>query len=220
MDKLTPAQRHYRKNKEKIRSKYKEWYNKNKEKERNRCRVKYENNKDHYRKKGLEYYYDNKDTDEYKTTKKEYYENNKEEIRIKAKKYSSEYRKINPDKVKISQKMYYNNNSGDIIKKNMKYRENPSARFNRIKADAKKRKIKFTLIESDVEHLWHSCCYYCEDKIPSYNFDRIDSNKGYEMDNIVPCCPDCNRMKWMATVDTFFDKIEKIYNNHIKNIIK
>ena len=35
--------------------------------------------------------------------------------------------------------------------------------------------------------------------------DRIDSKQGYYMNNVVPCCSVCNRMKMATDVHTFFE---------------
>lgn len=42
--------------------------------------------------------------------------------------------------------------------------------------------------------------------------DRVDSNKGYELDNCVPCCGQCNFMKLDYPQEDFFYKVELIYN--------
>lgn len=41
--------------------------------------------------------------------------------------------------------------------------------------------------------------------------DRIDSSKGYEPSNIVPCCTMCNRMKSDFTSEEFLNHIQQIY---------
>ena len=47
-----------------------------------------------------------------------------------------------------------------------------------------------------------------------YNgIDRIDNNKGYTIDNIVPCCHICNQAKSSFTLQEFQDWIEKVYQN-------
>ena len=46
--------------------------------------------------------------------------------------------------------------------------------------------------------------------------DRIDSSKEYSLDNCVPCCEMCNKMKNTYTQDVFFEKITQIYNHSIK----
>lgn len=71
-----------------------------------------------------------------------------------------------------------------------------------------------------------SNCFYCG-KIPStktdyhpsyidfkYNgIDRADNNKGYEVDNCLPCCKVCNIMKRAYSKEQFISIIKNIYNN-------
>ena len=45
--------------------------------------------------------------------------------------------------------------------------------------------------------------------------DRKDSTKGYSIDNCVPCCPMCNKMKQTFTEEEFLNQIAKIYNKLI-----
>jgi len=45
-----------------------------------------------------------------------------------------------------------------------------------------------------------------------YNgLDRADNSKGYELDNVVPCCGRCNRAKNAYNRDDFLLWIEKVY---------
>lgn len=41
-------------------------------------------------------------------------------------------------------------------------------------------------------------CYYCGNKLPEVGsgLDRIDNNKGYSIENVVPCCSICNSVKF------------------------
>lgn len=45
--------------------------------------------------------------------------------------------------------------------------------------------------------------------------DRVDNNIGYEIENCVPCCAQCNRMKLNYPKEYFYKRIETIYNHHI-----
>jgi len=48
-----------------------------------------------------------------------------------------------------------------------------------------------------------------------YNgLDRIDSSKGYTLDNVVRCCTDCNRGKMDLTREEFFSLVKRIYEKH------
>lgn len=41
--------------------------------------------------------------------------------------------------------------------------------------------------------------------------DRVDNLRGYTLDNVVPCCRDCNRMKMDLTLAAFREKVAKIH---------
>jgi hypothetical protein len=68
-------------------------------------------------------------------------------------------------------------------------------------------------------------CHYCGDAITwtqhglkknnaGYNVDRIDSSLGYTVENCVPCCWACNRMKCNIPYQEFLDRVKKIAANH------
>jgi hypothetical protein len=50
----------------------------------------------------------------------------------------------------------------------------------------------------------------------SHALDRLDSSRGYSVDNCVPCCATCNWMKHEDSVDEFRQRIERIYQNFAK----
>ncbi len=62
-----------------------------------------------------------------------------------------------------------------------------------------------------------SNCLYC-DSPPSNMFqgrsyqglDRVDNNRGYTSDNVVPCCDMCNSFKSAYSVEQFIDHARRI----------
>lgn len=52
-----------------------------------------------------------------------------------------------------------------------------------------------------------------DDSAAMHGVDRIDSSKGYEVDNIVPCCYVCNGMKSDRTTDDFLSHVERIHEH-------
>lgn len=99
------------------------------------------------------------------------------------------------------------------------------------KRRAKAKKIDFVISYEEFVLLMKKPCVYCgendsnsyrkryEQGFLRYNgVDRKDSNLGYTLDNIFTCCAQCNYMKLDYTEKEFFAKIEKIYNNRIKNV--
>ena len=54
-------------------------------------------------------------------------------------------------------------------------------------------------------------CYYCGHiDLPCNGIDRVDSNKGYEKNNCVPCCGVCNKMKSNYNIKDFIKKCKQI----------
>lgn len=55
---------------------------------------------------------------------------------------------------------------------------------------------------------------YVKDEIRVNGIDRIDSSKGYSIDNCVPCCTMCNRMKLDYKLSDFINHVHKIANHY------
>jgi hypothetical protein len=55
---------------------------------------------------------------------------------------------------------------------------------------------------------WQKPCYYCGEL--SKGIDRLDSTKGYEVENCVSCCEQCNYMKLDYTQEEFIKKCIQI----------
>lgn len=96
------------------------------------------------------------------------------------------------------------------------------------KGHARDKGREFNLTYKDFQNITHCNCYYCNAE-PTYvpqlkkycknsepqklnGVDRIDSTKGYTLDNCVPCCALCNQMKSNIEQETFLKQIAKIYN--------
>ena len=74
---------------------------------------------------------------------------------------------------------------------------------------AKAKKISFLLSSDEFRVLTSSPCSYCgvkpgnvkraqRESFGEYKYngvDRVDNSRGYELDNVVPCCALCNRCK-------------------------
>jgi len=94
------------------------------------------------------------------------------------------------------------------------------------KKRAAKKGIPFRMARETFVELIQQDCHYCGSP-PSnsqqhnkyqgryepflYNgLDRIDSNKGYTKNNVVPCCKRCNQAKNDLTVQDFLDHVQRI----------
>ena len=95
--------------------------------------------------------------------------------------------------------------------------------------NARQRDITWNLTEIEFKKLVSGDCYYCgkpphKTKTSSYKdkshlmngIDRIDSMKGYSVNNCVSCCGHCNIMKNKFSQKQFLQNIVSIYNNLIK----
>lgn len=98
----------------------------------------------------------------------------------------------------------------------LRHRANPLIKYNSIKSSTRYRKKSFNISYKDfLEKFWNKPCHYCGDIIDGGGIDRVDSSVGYEIDNCVPCCGTCNRLKMNLTLSDFFSQINKIYNKHL-----
>lgn len=92
------------------------------------------------------------------------------------------------------------------------------------KRSEKDRGIKFNIGYEDFKKLTSKPCYYCRIKPFAihkkqntngdyvYNgLDRIDSDENYELDNVVPCCKNCNYAKRLMSSFEFSDWVRRVY---------
>ena len=92
---------------------------------------------------------------------------------------------------------------------------------------AKKRKLKWELTEEQFAEITQRDCYYCGAKPNNINkfnncngvyiyngIDRVDNNKGYTIDNIVPCCRQCNQAKSNYTTEEFLNWAKRLILNY------
>lgn len=95
--------------------------------------------------------------------------------------------------------------------------------------NAIERNYIFELSFDEFLNIINKNCYYCNDEkshhrhrstksIENNGIDRLDNSQGYTVENSVPCCSMCNRMKSIYSEESFLKQIEKIYN--FKNTIQ
>jgi hypothetical protein len=108
--------------------------------------------------------------------------------------------------------------------------------FGVYKTRAKKFNYAFEIDLDVFKELTSSNCYYCDEppamvyqhqiltvsdrsRLNSqyiYNsLDRVDSDKGYTLDNVRPCCKLCNTMKMHHPEEEFKNKIRILYSTYI-----
>lgn len=97
------------------------------------------------------------------------------------------------------------------------------------KSSAKKRNIEWNLSREKFRELCLKKCFYCgrePDKIynPKSNknvnglmkisgIDRMNSHKGYMIENCVPCCEKCNKAKSAIEYEKWVEWLDRIKNN-------
>ncbi len=195
---------YYEKNKEKIDSYRKKYYEENKNEILNKKKKYHDNNKEHINIKSKKYYEEHKeDLADYR---KKYYETNREILLIQKKEYTRNHK----DEKSIYDSLYYKQNE----ERKKEYHKSPMGIFSRYKSSAKKRKRSFELSFDDyLNNFSHSKCCYCGND--STGIDRVDSKHGYVLENCVPCCEMCNKMKLDHSSDEFYEQIIKIYQKYI-----
>ncbi len=97
--------------------------------------------------------------------------------------------------------------------------------FHEYKNHAKARNIDFLLNKSEFQELTSGNCFYCgkepnqtNKKMKTFNgnylyngIDRVDNNIGYEYNNCVSCCSECNYMKNTQSQGGFLSMVKRIY---------
>lgn len=108
-------------------------------------------------------------------------------------------------------------------KRNRNFKEeaftNKHVIWNHYVKGAKKRGIPFALSKTHFQELIIKPCFYCnyhkEGEV--HGIDRVDNQKGYIEDNVVPCCETCNVLKGSQHPQEFIDKMQAIYQYNIIN---
>jgi len=94
------------------------------------------------------------------------------------------------------------------------------------KHNAKQRNLEQILTDEQIIAIHKENCHYCgtpPSNISSqlrvnglyvYNgIDRLNNEKGYTLDNVVPCCKQCNHAKSDQTYDEFMNWLKRIHSH-------
>lgn len=101
-----------------------------------------------------------------------------------------------------------------------------------MQSTARRRNYEWQLTKEQVHALTQQSCYYCGAKPNQGNYstvvngayiynglDRINNDRGYTIDNVVPCCVICNKAKNTLTTEQFKIWIRRIYEHFGKSPI-
>jgi hypothetical protein len=96
--------------------------------------------------------------------------------------------------------------------------------------NARSRNLEWCLTEEQAVALISGNCTYCgvrpvmkswHPKVPEIvmfsGIDRIDSSRGYTMDNVVSCCRRCNNSKASLTIDEWKVWLKRVYKHMMLN---
>jgi hypothetical protein len=99
------------------------------------------------------------------------------------------------------------------------YSHSLQGRYNVYRKGAKARNLDFNLTRDEFDLITSQPCHYCGEYSEKYfdkeysGVDRVDSSLGYSVDNVVPCCDMCNRMKLDYNIDVWINKMKQILKN-------
>lgn len=145
---------------------------------------------------------------ERKFKKKKYNSNPERKIKIKEREY---WKTLNNVK---KRKEYDETEKGK--QKYKKYRRSLKGKYRDYKNSSQYRNIPFNLTFKQFETFWEALCFYCGIEIKTVGIDRVDNSVGYQMDNCVPCCKDCNYAKCNVSFDIAKKMIDFIQNKDFK----
>ena len=105
-----------------------------------------------------------------------------------------------------------------VIKLQSEYYRTSEGRYVTLKKDAKHRGINFFLTLDEYKEIYTDYCGYCGSKvINAAGIDRLDNTKGYEKNNVIPCCKWCNYAKGTWSARAFYEKCLLVVNNFPDN---
>lgn len=91
-----------------------------------------------------------------------------------------------------------------------KYYQSKKGKYAAYRGGAQHRNLEFLLTFEEFCSFWQKPCHYCGEKPETVGLDRVDSDKGYILNNIVSCCSMCNRIKSDFTVTELLMHIKKM----------
>lgn len=116
---------------------------------------------------------------------------NKEAISISRK----QYRLDNIEKILKQEAALRISNKENISESLRKYKYSVKGKYSLLKIEAARREHIVSISFDEYKSIAFLPCNYCKLEIPpstGSNLDRIDNSRGYEVDNVLPCCGPCN----------------------------
>lgn len=115
------------------------------------------------------------------------------------KEYNKRYRKDNVERIREQEKQYYQNNKNKRLKQQKEYRQTPMGRASYLLSNYNKADKKYNRGKGDltakwiVERIFSQPCAHCgKTGWDIIGCNRLDNSKPHTMDNVEPCCLECN----------------------------
>jgi hypothetical protein len=166
----------------------------------------YQENKERISKLQKKYYQENKEAHaawckEYRSTRKDWFREikrdwlakNIDKVRAQARaRYAA-----NPEHYRAARKQWIAENRDHYLERRRKYSHSKRGRYQSYKCSARDRTrpCAFELTYEQFIEFWQKPCTYCNSDIETIGLDRMDSTKGYIIENVTSCCRPCNEKK-------------------------
>lgn len=88
----------------------------------------------------------------------------------------------------------YRKHRSEVLKQRSR---TPKGKYDKAQRDTRGRGMIWTISFEEFARLNSSLCTYCDDPLPEvgHGLDRKDNSVGYTIENVVPCCDDCNKTR-------------------------
>lgn len=119
------------------------------------------------------------------------------ETKARVRENSIAWRAKNPGRHSENSIRWQKNNPERTKEIRFKTRTGLQNRFTTEANRAGRRGLSWTLTREEFASLRAKTCFYCSSSLDVYGsgLDRIDNARGYDPDNVVPCCGKCNRVR-------------------------
>lgn len=130
---------------------------------------------------------------------KQYYQANRERLKEYQKQYHKEYYQTNKEKILEQYKEYYQVNKQKHYEWKKEYNNTPMGRAHMLLSAYNQADNKYNRGKGDltaqwiVERIFSQPCAHCgKEGWDVIGCNRLDNSKPHTMDNVEPCCKECN----------------------------
>ena len=132
------------------------------------------------------------------------------------------YRLEHKNKATEYWKQYRIDNRSELLLKKRENNKKLKNRFSHLRAEARNRYLSCNLSFDQYVSIISNFCHYCKVSLSNRaasSLDRIDNLRGYEIDNVLPCCGDCNSLRGDRLTVTETEVVVKALLEYRKSLI-